>query len=101
MQVSAVILAAGLSKRMKSALPKVLHPLLGRPMIEYSLENVKGICTDKPVVVIGHAAEAVKKVVGDTGGFCHSKRAFGNSRCGQFSPRLTGRKIRFCSGGKC
>ena len=38
---AAVILAAGKSTRMKSELPKVLHPILGRPMIEYVLDAAR------------------------------------------------------------
>jgi bifunctional UDP-N-acetylglucosamine pyrophosphorylase/glucosamine-1-phosphate N-acetyltransferase len=79
MQVSAVILAAGLGKRMKSEIPKVLHPLMGRPMIEYSLDNVKEICTNKPVVVIGHAAEAIKHVIGERVEFVIQKELLGTA----------------------
>lgn len=77
MKVSAVILAAGLSKRMKSALPKVLHPLLGRPMIEYPLEAVKGAITEKPVIIIGHGAESVKEAVGDRAEYALQKELLG------------------------
>ena len=77
MKVSAVILAAGLSKRMKSALPKVLHPLLGRPMIEYPLEAVKEAITEKPVVIIGHGAEAVKEAVGNRAEYALQKELLG------------------------
>lgn len=79
MQVSAVILAAGLSKRMKSAVPKVLHPLLGQPMIEFSLDAVKDVCSHKPVVVIGNAAEMVKKVVGDRADFAIQQQLLGTA----------------------
>ena len=77
MKVSAVILAAGMSKRMKSAIPKVLHPLLGRPMIEYSLEAVKETITEKPVIIIGHGAQAVKKAVGDRAECALQKKLLG------------------------
>lgn len=79
MQVSAVILAAGLSKRMKSARPKVLHTLLGSPMIEYSLDIVKEVCTQKPVIVIGHAAEEVKKIIGERADFALQKKLLGTA----------------------
>jgi bifunctional UDP-N-acetylglucosamine pyrophosphorylase/glucosamine-1-phosphate N-acetyltransferase len=77
MKVSAVILAAGMSKRMKSALPKVLHPLLGRPMIEYPLEAVKASVSEKPVIIIGHGAEAVKKAVSDRADYALQKELLG------------------------
>jgi bifunctional UDP-N-acetylglucosamine pyrophosphorylase / glucosamine-1-phosphate N-acetyltransferase len=77
MKVSAVILAAGMSKRMKSAIPKVLHPLLGRPMIEYPLEAVKDAVSERPVIIIGHGSEAVKKTVGDRTDYALQKELLG------------------------
>jgi bifunctional UDP-N-acetylglucosamine pyrophosphorylase/glucosamine-1-phosphate N-acetyltransferase len=77
MKVSAVILAAGMSKRMKSTLPKVLHPLLGRPMIEYPLEAIKESITEKPVIIIGHGAQAVKEAVGDRAEYALQKELLG------------------------
>lgn len=56
----AVILAAGKSTRMKSELPKVLHPILGRPMIEYVLDAARSANCQKLVVIVGHKAEEVK-----------------------------------------
>ena len=60
--VAAVILAAGLGTRMKSDLAKVLHPILGRPMINYVLETASEVARHHIVVVVGHQAEAVKRV---------------------------------------
>lgn len=77
MNVSAVILAAGLSKRMKSALPKVLHPLLGRPMLEYPLRAIEGVVTHKPIIIIGHGAEEVKKVIGERAEYALQKELLG------------------------
>jgi bifunctional UDP-N-acetylglucosamine pyrophosphorylase/glucosamine-1-phosphate N-acetyltransferase len=54
-----VILAAGKGTRMKSALPKVLHPLLGKPMLGYVLETAKGLNPSKTFIVIGHQADRV------------------------------------------
>jgi bifunctional UDP-N-acetylglucosamine pyrophosphorylase / glucosamine-1-phosphate N-acetyltransferase len=79
MQLSAVILAAGLSKRMKSAKPKVLHNLLGCPMIEYSLGSMTEVCGHRPVIVIGHAAEEVKNVVGERADFALQKELLGTA----------------------
>ncbi len=66
MKVAAILLAAGQGTRMKSDLPKVLHPLCGKPMLWYVLEAVKAVSTEKPVVIVGHGAEQVKSFVGDT-----------------------------------
>jgi bifunctional UDP-N-acetylglucosamine pyrophosphorylase/glucosamine-1-phosphate N-acetyltransferase len=65
MITTGVILAAGQGTRMRSTLPKVLHPLLGRAMIFYSLEAVQKATGTKPVLVVGHGAERVKQTVGD------------------------------------
>jgi bifunctional UDP-N-acetylglucosamine pyrophosphorylase/glucosamine-1-phosphate N-acetyltransferase len=66
MKITAVLLAAGQGTRMKSDLPKVLHPLCGEPMLWHVLEALKSATTEKPVVVIGHGAEAVKKYLGNS-----------------------------------
>ncbi|WP_353194898.1 NTP transferase domain-containing protein, partial [Pusillimonas noertemannii] len=56
-----VILAAGLGKRMQSDLPKVLHPLAGKPMLEHVLDNARQLEPDRIVVVVGHGAERVQQ----------------------------------------
>ncbi|HEX5839240.1 MAG TPA: bifunctional UDP-N-acetylglucosamine diphosphorylase/glucosamine-1-phosphate N-acetyltransferase GlmU [Anaerolineales bacterium] len=66
MKVTAVLLAAGQGTRMKSDLPKVLHPLCGRPMVWHVLEALKSAATEKPVVIVGHGAEAVQNYLGDS-----------------------------------
>ncbi len=60
-ELNAVILAAGFGKRMKSALPKPLHPILGLPMLEYSLRAVAAVTPRSPVVVIGHGADQIRR----------------------------------------
>jgi bifunctional UDP-N-acetylglucosamine pyrophosphorylase/glucosamine-1-phosphate N-acetyltransferase len=66
MKITAVLLAAGQGTRMKSDLPKVLHPLCGKPMLWHVLEALKSATTEKPVVVVGHGAQAVENYVGDS-----------------------------------
>jgi bifunctional UDP-N-acetylglucosamine pyrophosphorylase/glucosamine-1-phosphate N-acetyltransferase len=61
MNLSVVILAAGKGKRMKSAHPKVLHEVLGRPMLQYVIDAVRPLEPRKIIVVIGNGAEAVRK----------------------------------------
>lgn len=55
----AVVLAAGAGTRMKSALPKVLHPVCGRPLVEWVLRAAAGCEPDEICVVVGHGADAV------------------------------------------
>lgn len=62
----AVILAAGKGTRMKSDLPKVLHPLLGKPMVSYVIEACKKAGSTKTILVIGHGAEKVRETFGDS-----------------------------------
>ncbi|MDH5263947.1 MAG: bifunctional UDP-N-acetylglucosamine diphosphorylase/glucosamine-1-phosphate N-acetyltransferase GlmU [Betaproteobacteria bacterium] len=54
-----VILAAGQGKRMHSRLPKVLHPLAGRPMLLHVLDSARRLAPTRLAVVIGHGGEAV------------------------------------------
>src|SRR6478609_3905148 len=61
--VSAVVLAAGEGTRMRSATPKVLHPLCGRPMLLHVLDALEQLPLQKIVVVVGHAAEDVTKTL--------------------------------------
>jgi bifunctional UDP-N-acetylglucosamine pyrophosphorylase/glucosamine-1-phosphate N-acetyltransferase len=65
MNTTAIVLAAGRSTRMNSKKPKVLHPLLGRPMVFYALEAAQFASGAKPVAVIGHEAEMVRQALGD------------------------------------
>ena len=57
----AVVLAAGKSTRMKSEVPKVLHPVCGRLMIEYVLDAARAAGVTKLVVVVGHKADLVRQ----------------------------------------
>jgi UDP-N-acetylglucosamine diphosphorylase/glucosamine-1-phosphate N-acetyltransferase len=61
--IAAVVMAAGKGKRMKSDLPKVLHDVLGRPMIELVLNTLISLNINKIVVIIGYKAEMVKETL--------------------------------------
>ena len=61
MQATAIILAAGLGTRMKSTLPKTLHPLAGRPILRHLLESCK-LIFDHIVVVLGPGMDAVRQI---------------------------------------
>jgi bifunctional UDP-N-acetylglucosamine pyrophosphorylase / glucosamine-1-phosphate N-acetyltransferase len=56
----AVVLAAGKSTRMKSLLPKVVHEICGRPMVEYVLAAVREAGVKRTILVVGHGAEVVR-----------------------------------------
>jgi len=63
MSVGAIVLAAGHGTRMRSRLPKVLHPLAGRPMIFWVLDALGEIPTGSVVVVLGPEGEAVRQAL--------------------------------------
>ncbi|WP_447968595.1 bifunctional UDP-N-acetylglucosamine diphosphorylase/glucosamine-1-phosphate N-acetyltransferase GlmU [Nitrospira sp. M1] len=58
--VSAVIMAAGQGTRMKSAIPKVLHPVAGKPMVWYMAALARRVADSAVAIVIGHGAEQVR-----------------------------------------
>src|SRR5437762_13235760 len=60
---AAIILAAGSGTRMKSATPKVMHPIAGRPMITYPLEALRPLSPAATIVVIGPCMEGVAEAV--------------------------------------
>jgi bifunctional UDP-N-acetylglucosamine pyrophosphorylase/glucosamine-1-phosphate N-acetyltransferase len=61
MQTDVVILAAGQGSRMKSALPKVMHSLAGKPMLQHVIDSAATLPDSDIHVVIGHGADQVKQ----------------------------------------
>ncbi|CAD5376097.1 fused N-acetyl glucosamine-1-phosphate uridyltransferase; glucosamine-1-phosphate acetyl transferase [Pseudomonas sp. OF001] len=61
MSLEIVILAAGQGTRMRSALPKVLHPVAGKPMLGHVIDTARALQPQRIHVVIGHGAEAVRE----------------------------------------
>jgi bifunctional UDP-N-acetylglucosamine pyrophosphorylase/glucosamine-1-phosphate N-acetyltransferase len=64
--VRAVVLAAGQGKRMKSSRAKVLHEVLGKPILGWILDAVHALDVEKVHVVVGHQAEQVEKYIATT-----------------------------------
>ncbi|PQJ94858.1 bifunctional UDP-N-acetylglucosamine diphosphorylase/glucosamine-1-phosphate N-acetyltransferase GlmU [Chromatium okenii] len=60
MTLGVVILAAGLGKRMCSKLPKVLHPLAGKPLLAHVLDATNSLAAERCVVVFGHGGAQVQ-----------------------------------------
>src|SRR5438045_9503766 len=72
MTVSAIVLAAGEGSRMRSARPKPLHQICGRPMVMHVIHALEDVGVDRTVVVVGHGAERVtKKVQEQAPGWAH------------------------------
>ena len=62
-KTAVIVLAAGAGTRMRSDVPKVLHPIAGRPMIAYVMETVAAVQPDRIVVVVGPKMGAVAAAV--------------------------------------
>jgi bifunctional UDP-N-acetylglucosamine pyrophosphorylase/glucosamine-1-phosphate N-acetyltransferase len=62
--MNVVILAAGMGKRMQSALPKVLHPLAGKPLLRHVIDTARSLSPSKLCVIYGHGGAAVPEMVG-------------------------------------
>jgi bifunctional UDP-N-acetylglucosamine pyrophosphorylase/glucosamine-1-phosphate N-acetyltransferase len=60
MRLAVVVMAAGIGTRMKSKLPKVMHPLLGKPLLSYVLTAVKPLTPSQIVIVTGHESNQVQ-----------------------------------------
>ena len=65
MRTTAIILAAGQGTRMKSKLPKVLHRVLGKPMVQWVIDCLTAAGVTDKITVLGHGAEQVATVVGE------------------------------------
>ena len=61
--MNVVILAAGMGKRMQSALPKVLHPLAGKPLLQHVIDTARELAPRKLCVIYGHGGAAVPEMV--------------------------------------
>ena len=68
---SVIILAAGEGKRMRSALPKMLHPLLGRTVLGHVLAATEALRAQSTVVVVGHGADQVTDHLAHIGARSH------------------------------
>jgi bifunctional UDP-N-acetylglucosamine pyrophosphorylase/glucosamine-1-phosphate N-acetyltransferase len=88
MRTTAVILAAGQGTRMKSSLPKVLHPLAGRPMVLHAIDLARAVSPEKPVLVVGHGAEQVQTIVGDEARFVLQEPQLGTGHAVQQTESL-------------
>jgi bifunctional UDP-N-acetylglucosamine pyrophosphorylase/glucosamine-1-phosphate N-acetyltransferase len=62
--LATIILAAGQGTRMQSKLPKVLHPLLGRPMLKYVTDVAQSVGSDPVLIVIGYEGRQVSAALG-------------------------------------
>jgi bifunctional UDP-N-acetylglucosamine pyrophosphorylase/glucosamine-1-phosphate N-acetyltransferase len=91
MKITAVLLAAGQGTRMKSNLPKMLHPICGQPMVFYALKAAQAASTETPLVVIGHGADAMRKAIGPLANIAVQEQQLGTGHAVlQAEPALKG-----------
>ncbi len=64
-EIRSIILAAGKGTRMKSSIPKVLHPICGRPMIQNVIDVARGVGSSKVYCVLGHKSSSVAEALSD------------------------------------
>ena len=83
MKTTAICLAAGKGTRMKSALPKVLHKVGGRTMLEQVLGEVRASGVQDCCIVVGHGAEQVQAALGDGYTFALQQPQLGTGHCVQ------------------
>jgi len=75
--IMAVILAVGEGKRMKSNNAKVVHKILGKPLIKCVYDSLKEAGVTETITVVGHKAEQVKEVLGDVSLYAEQKEQLG------------------------
>lgn len=84
----AVILAAGKGTRMKSKLYKVLHPVMGRPMVQHVIGELQTLHLESIVTVVGFGAEKVSEVVGDASEFVIQEEQLGTAHAVEQAKRI-------------
>ena len=63
--IAVIILAAGMGTRMKSGKAKVLHKILGKPMVMYVVETAKRVVGNNVILVVGNQADKVREIVAE------------------------------------
>jgi len=90
-QTAAVVLAAGRGTRMRSDLPKVLHPLRGRPMVGYIVDALRHAGVRRPLIVVSPNSGPLRGVLGGDADFVVQRDARGSGHAlMQAIPRLRG-----------
>lgn len=77
MKIVNVILAAGYGTRMKSDLPKMMHPVLGRPMVDWAVRTAEAVSQLQPVVVVGHKRELIQSLLGARARYARQEELLG------------------------
>lgn len=86
----AIVLAAGKGTRMKSDLPKVLHPVCGKPMVEHITDHLKNLNIDEIVTVVGHKKEMIQNQLGTSVQYAVQEEQLGTAHAVNMSKELLG-----------
>ena len=92
-RLDVVILAAGQGKRMYSSIPKVLHPIAGKPLVQHVLDTARTLTPANTIIVYGHGGEQVQTALAaQTGlGWAHQAQQLGTGHAlAQALPQLSG-----------
>jgi bifunctional UDP-N-acetylglucosamine pyrophosphorylase/glucosamine-1-phosphate N-acetyltransferase len=93
-RIANVILAAGFGTRMKSDIPKVMHSLMGRPMVEWAVRTAETVSEEPPVLVVGHGRELVEQHLAGRAHFVIQHELLGTGHAvQQVAPLLRGGQV--------
>jgi len=74
-----IIMAAGKGKRMKSNLPKVLHNLAGKPILNYVLDTVDQLKAKRKILIVGYKSDKIRELIGDKIEYVEQKEQLGTA----------------------
>ncbi|HEV2358826.1 MAG TPA: bifunctional UDP-N-acetylglucosamine diphosphorylase/glucosamine-1-phosphate N-acetyltransferase GlmU [bacterium] len=99
-RTAAVVLAAGKGTRMRSELPKVLHPLRGRPIVAHVVEALRRAGVRRPLIVVGPDHRRVREALGDEVDYVIQRDPLGSGHALlQAVPRLRDRAVAYVLNG--
>ncbi len=98
--IRAIILAAGRGTRMRSVVPKVLHKIAGRPVLDYVLDIIKSLRSLKTYIVVGHGSQKVRDALGASVTFVQQDQLRGTAhavaRCASYLKNYQGTVLVLC-----
>ncbi|GAH20459.1 unnamed protein product, partial [marine sediment metagenome] len=74
-----ILMAAGKGKRMKSNLPKVLHNLAGKPILNYVLDTVDQLEVKRKILIVGYKSNKIRELIGDKTEYVEQKEQLGTA----------------------
>jgi len=83
-----IIMAAGKGKRMKSNLPKVLHNLAGKPILNYALDTVDKLEAKRKILIVGYKGDKIRELIGDKIEYIEQKKQLGTAHAVLQTKRL-------------